>query len=62
MSCSARRRTLRGVYLGKAAFASTYEVTGSLIAVLVWVYYSAQVLFFGARASFLPGSQLCQGH
>jgi membrane protein len=53
---------VRGVYLGKAAFASTYEVTGSLIAVLVWVYYSAQVLFFGARASFLPGSQLCQGH
>jgi membrane protein len=40
---------LLGVYLGKAGFATTYGAAGSLILVLVWVYYSAQVLFLGAE-------------
>src|SRR5579871_4648579 len=38
-----------GVYLAKAAFADTYGAAGSLVMFLVWVYYSAQVLFFGAE-------------
>jgi len=37
-----------GVYLGKTALASTYGAAGSLVIVLVWVYYSAQVFFLGA--------------
>ena len=40
---------LLGVYLGKAGFTTTYGAAGSLILVLVWVYYSAQVLFLGAE-------------
>jgi membrane protein len=40
---------LLGVYLGKAGFANTYGAAGSLVVVLVWVYYSAQVLFLGAE-------------
>ena len=40
---------LLGVYLGKAGFTDTYGAAGSLIIVLVWVYYSAQVLFLGAE-------------
>jgi membrane protein len=40
---------LLGVYLGKAGFANTYGAAGSLVIVLVWVYYSAQVLFLGAE-------------
>jgi membrane protein len=40
---------LLGVYLGKAGFTTTYGAKGSLILVLVWVYYSAQVLFLGAE-------------
>jgi membrane protein len=40
---------LLGVYLGKAGFADTYGAAGSLVIVLVWVYYSAQVLFLGAE-------------
>src|SRR5271166_2863212 len=40
---------LLGVYLGKAGFATTYGAAGSLVLVLVWVYYSAQVLFLGAE-------------
>jgi membrane protein len=38
-----------GVYLGKASFGSSYGAAGSLVIVLVWVYYSAQILFFGAE-------------
>lgn len=37
------------VYLGQSAPASAYGAAGSLIIVLLWVYYSAQILFFGAE-------------
>lgn len=40
---------LLGMYLGKAGFTDTYGAAGSLVIVLVWVYYSAQVLFLGAE-------------
>jgi membrane protein len=40
---------LIGLYLGKSTIASTYGAAGSLIVVLLWVYYSAQILFFGAE-------------
>jgi membrane protein len=42
-------KQLIGIYLGKASFASTYGAAGSLVAVLVWVYYSAQLFFLGAE-------------
>jgi membrane protein len=42
-------RFLIGLYLGKASVGSAYGAAGSLIVVLVWVYYSAQVFFFGAE-------------
>ncbi len=38
-----------GYYLGTSAYASSYGAAGSLIIVLVWIYYSAQILFFGAE-------------
>ena len=34
-----------GLYLGRSTFASSYGVAGSLIVLLVWVYYSAQIIF-----------------
>jgi membrane protein len=40
---------LIGLYLGKASFGSTYGAAGSLVIVLVWVYYSSQIFFFGAE-------------
>jgi membrane protein len=40
---------LIGMYLGKASFSSSYGAAGSLVIVLVWVYYSAQIFFFGAE-------------
>ena len=38
-----------GLYLGKAGPTSTYGAAGSLLAVLLWSYYCAQILFFGAE-------------
>ncbi len=38
-----------GLYLGNSAPGSTYGAAGSLIVLLVWVYYSAQILFLGAE-------------
>lgn len=37
------------LYLGSSTIASTYGAAGSVIVVLVWVYYSAQVFLFGAE-------------
>jgi membrane protein len=42
-------KTLIGIYLGHASVGSTYGAAGSLLVFLVWVYYSAQILFFGAE-------------
>lgn len=42
-------KTLLGLYLGKAAFMSTYGAAGSLVVLLLWVYYSAQIFFLGAE-------------
>jgi membrane protein len=42
-------KQLIGLYLGNASFGSTYGAAGSLVIVLVWVYYSAQIFFLGAE-------------
>jgi membrane protein len=42
-------KVLLGLYLGKASVGSAYGAAGSLVAVIVWVYYSAQIFFFGAE-------------
>lgn len=40
---------LLGLYLGKAAVGSSYGAAGSMVALVVWVYYAAQILFMGAE-------------
>jgi len=40
---------LLGLYLGRASVASPYGAAGSIIVLVVWVYYAAQILFFGAE-------------
>ena len=42
-------KVLLGLYLGAAGFTDTYGAAGSLVVLLVWVYYSAQVFLFGAE-------------
>jgi len=38
-----------GLYLGNSGVASSFGAAGSLIALLLWVYYSAQIFFLGAE-------------
>jgi membrane protein len=38
-----------GFYLGRSSVSSAYGAAGSLVIVLLWVYYSAQILFLGAE-------------
>lgn len=40
---------LIGLYLGTSSFASTYGAAGSVIVILVWVYYSTQIILLGAE-------------
>lgn len=40
---------LIGLYLGNSGVASTYGAAGSLVLILLWVYYSAQIMLFGAE-------------
>jgi membrane protein len=42
-------KLLIGLYLGRGSFASSFGAAGSLVALLAWVYYSAQILFLGAE-------------
>lgn len=44
-------KTLLGIYLGRAAVGSTYGAAGTAIVLLVWVYYSSQILLFGAECT-----------
>lgn len=38
-----------GFYLGNSSIATTYGTAGSLIVILLWIYYSALILYFGAE-------------
>ncbi|HZW03566.1 MAG TPA: YihY/virulence factor BrkB family protein [Anaerolineaceae bacterium] len=40
---------LIGLYLGSSSVASAYGAAGSIIVILIWVYYSAIILFLGAE-------------
>ena len=42
-------KSVLGLYLGKASPGSAYGAAGSLVVLVVWIYYSAQIFFFGAE-------------
>lgn len=42
-------RFLIGMYLGRSSVSSAYGAAGSLVVLLLWIYYSAQILFLGAE-------------
>jgi membrane protein len=42
-------KSLIGIYIGRMALDSTYGAAASLLVVLVWIYYSSLIFFFGAE-------------
>ena len=44
---------LIGLYLGKSDMTSSFGAAGSMVLVMVWVYYSAQIFLFGAEFTWV---------
>ena len=40
---------LIGLYLGRSSVASAYGAAGSFVIILIWIYYSSLIFFFGAE-------------
>lgn len=52
---------LIGIYLGNSSLSSTYGAFGSLVVFLLWVYYSAQILFLGAEFTQVYANKYGEG-
>ncbi|MGE5200648.1 MAG: YihY/virulence factor BrkB family protein [Acidobacteriota bacterium] len=46
-----------GLYIGGGGVMSTYRAAGALVLLLVWIYYSAQILLFGAELAKAHGER-----
>lgn len=46
-------KSLIGLYIGKSAVASGFGAAGSLVVLMVWVYYSAQIFLIGAEFTWI---------
>lgn len=44
-------KLLIGLYLGRSSVASVYGAAGSVVVLILWVYYAAQIFFFGAEVT-----------
>jgi membrane protein len=49
---------LIGLYLGNSTVGSSFGAAGSLVLLLLWIYYSAQILMFGAEFTQVYANQL----
>jgi membrane protein len=58
-------KLLIGLYLGRSSFSSAYGAAGSLIVLLLWIYYSAQIFLLGAEFTrvfaYSQGSRFTSG-
>ena len=52
---------LIGLYLGTSTLGSTYGAAGSLVVLLLWVYYSSQILFLGAEIILVYANRYGKG-
>ncbi len=50
-------RYLLALYLSRSSFSSAYGAAGSFVFLLAWVYYSVQILLFGAELTQVYASQ-----
>ena len=48
---------LIGLYIGKQGLELTYGASASIVVVLIWVYYSAQIVLFGAEFTHIRARQ-----
>lgn len=46
-----------GLYVGRSTVASSYAAAGSLVVVLIWVYYAAQVFLLGAEFTWVYANE-----
>jgi membrane protein len=46
-----------GLYLGRSSLGSAFGAAGSILVILAWVYYSSQILFFGAEFTKIYAKQ-----
>ncbi|HLJ15488.1 MAG TPA: YihY/virulence factor BrkB family protein [Bryobacteraceae bacterium] len=54
-------KALLGFYFGWASVGSAYGAAGSLVAVVVWIYYSAQIFLLGAEFTWIYSKTLPAG-
>ena len=52
---------LLGLYLGMQTTGSAYGAAGSLVVLLIWVYFSAQIFFFGAEFTQVQARRFGRG-
>ena len=52
-------KSLIGWYIGSSAVSSTYGAAGSLMVLLLWVYYSAQIFLLGAEFTKVYANRHC---
>ncbi len=55
-------RLALGLYLGRSSGDSAYTAAGSLLALLVWVYYSSQLILFGAEFTVVYARRYLPSH
>lgn len=51
-------RYLIGLYIGRASVGSAFGAAGTLVVLLIWIYYSAQILFMGAEFTQVYANRL----
>lgn len=44
-------KTVIGIYIGHSSISSTYGAAGSVMVLFLWIYYAAQIIFYGAELS-----------
>ena len=49
---------LIGFYIGNSSAASLYDAAGSILVVMLWVYYASAILLFGATFTFVRAKKL----
>jgi len=54
-------KVLIGLYLGNAAVGSAYGAAGSFVVLLLWIYYSTQILLYGAEFTEVYAKRLGSG-